>query len=57
MIDAIKKKAPNMILSLAMPGKPYNAPNKDPLTHVMSGYTQAVMTRIDPKVDFYNVMT
>jgi hypothetical protein len=57
MIEAIKLKAPDMILSLAMPGSPKTKPGTDPLTQVMSGYTQKLMTKIAPHVDFYNLMT
>lgn len=57
MVKAIKKAAPQMLLSLAMPGKPYNPPGKDPLEDVMSGYTAGVIGAIDEHVDFYNLMT
>jgi hypothetical protein len=57
MIKAIKLKAPDMILSLAMPGKPKTDPvASDPKTEVMSGY-KALMKDIAPHVDFYNLMT
>lgn len=58
MIEAIKLKAPDMIISLAMPGKPKTHPvASDPKTQVMSGYTKDLMTKIAPHVDFYNLMT
>lgn len=59
LIKTIRKKAPGLILSIAVPGIPHaevsSDPN-DPNKLVMAGYI-AMIPKIKDDVDFFNLMT